>query len=344
MTPPPAQRVLIIRPSALGDVARSVPILASLRSAYPQSQIDWLVRDAFAPVLAAHPALSNVVIFPRNDFSAWCRSLRVGRVMDYLRTLRDRQYDLVFDCQGLARSGLFAWATRAPRRVGYADAREGGWLGLTDRVPLPKTMHTVDKALALLEHVGVPARRDREAVRLTTPASGRAWFDAQPFAKARYAVLAPTSAWPAKQWPADRFAQLATQLLALDLDIVITGAAREREQIAPLIDLAKTTPRVIDRVGATDVAGLMAILEHAALVVANDSASLHIALGFDRPVIALFGPTDPQLAAPYQRGDAIIQHVKPGDQFYFRDDRSKGMMERISVREVLERATSLLKA
>lgn len=342
MTPPPAQRVLIIRPSALGDVARSVPVLASLRSAYPQAQIDWLVRDTFAPVLEAHPALSNVVIFPRNDFSQWCRSLRVGRVRHYLRSLRDRHYDLVFDCQGLARSGLFAWATRAPRRVGDADAREGGWLGLTDRVALPRTMHTVDKALALLEHVGIPARRDRDAVRLTTPMSGRTWYHSQDFAGKRYVVLAPTSAWPAKQWPADRFALLAAELIARGIDVVITGAAKEREQIAPLLDLARTSPRVIDRVGGTDVASLMAILEHAALVVANDSASLHIALGFHRPVIALFGPTDPRLAAPYQREDAIIQHVQSGDQFYFRDDRSKDMMARISVDEVWERARTLL--
>jgi heptosyltransferase I len=342
MPPPAAARILVIRPSALGDVARSVPVLASLRATYPQARIDWLVRDSFAPVLAAHPALSNLVLFPRQDFSRWLKSLQVSKVRQYLRTLREPGYDLVFDCQGLARSGLFAWSTGASRRVGYADARELGWLALTDKVRTSRTMHTVDKALALLESVGIPVRRDVAAQRLWTPPAGHAWLAEQPFANRRYVVLAPTSAWPAKQWPAERFAALAQELVRGGLCVVVTGGKSERAHVAPLLRLAQSNPQVFDRVGETDIAGLMATLEHASLVVANDSAALHIAVGFDRPVIGLFGPTDPRLAAPYQRPGDVIQHVQPGDEFYFRDARSAAMMQRIGLDEVLQRAQTLL--
>ncbi|HLP86062.1 MAG TPA: glycosyltransferase family 9 protein [Phycisphaerales bacterium] len=333
---PPASRILIIRPSALGDVARSVPVLASLRAAYPTARIDWLVRDVFAPVIASHPALSNVIIFPRNDFSRWFKTLNVSALSAYLRTLAQPNYDLVFDCQGLARSGLLAWATRAPIRVGTRDARECAWLAYTHRVRTPKVIHTVDKALALLEHLHIPALRDAHARRLTSSNAAKAWLAQQPFSTHRYAVLSPTSAWPAKQWPADRFASLAQHLTARNITCVITGGSKEKSQVQPLLALASTSPRVIDLMGATDVAQLMATIESSALVVANDSAALHMGVGFDRPCVGLLGPTDPKLASPYGRENDIIQHIQPNDEFYFRDSRSAAMMHRITVDEVIE--------
>jgi lipopolysaccharide heptosyltransferase I len=337
MTPPHAQRILIIRPSALGDVARSVPVLASLRAHYPGARIDWLVRDSFAPVLAHHPALSSVVLFPRKEFGAWLRAGRVGKVRAFLLTLREPGYDLVFDLQGLARSGLFAWATRAPVRVGYADARELGWLGVNRRVRTPNVIHTVDKALALVEHIGAPALRDIAARRLYTGTTDREWLSRQSWADSRYAVLAPTSAWPAKQWPAERFGELARQLFARGVTPVVVGAAHERGQCGPVL-----VQGAVDLVGKTTIGELMAVIERAAMVVANDSASLHIAVGFDRPLIALLGPTDPRLACPFGREKDVIQHTEPGDEFYFRDERSAAMMSRISVEEVVRRADALL--
>jgi lipopolysaccharide heptosyltransferase I len=337
---PAAHRILIIRPSALGDVARSVPVLASLRAAYPQARIDWLVRDIFAPVIEAHPALSNVIIFPRSDFSRWFKTFNLAALRAYLATLAQPGYDLVFDCQGLARSGLLAWATKAPVRVGTRDARECAWLAYTHRIKTPKVIHTVDKSLALLGALHIPVARDAAARQLYSSPAARAWLAAQPFANSpssstRYAVLSPTSAWPAKQWPADRFAQLAQHLTSRNITCIITGGGKERPQVQPLLDLASRNPRVIDLMGATDVAQLMAVIEGAALVVANDSAALHIGVGFDRPCVGLLGPTDPKLASPFGREGDIVQHVGPGDEFYFRDARSAGMMQRITLEEVI---------
>lgn len=343
MPPPPARSILVIRPSALGDVARSVPVLASLRAAYPSARIDWLVRDAFAPILRHHPALSNVVPFPRKELSRWMLRGQWGNVRGYLRSLRQPRYDIVLDCQGLARSAWLGRVTGAPTRVGYADARELGWLPLTHRVKTPKVIHTVDKALALLEHLAIPIRRDRDACRLYSGSEDREWLAREPFAARRYAVLAPTSAWPAKQWPGERFAELAAWLATQNVISVLVGAAHERPQCQPLIDLSKRNPLVLDRIGQTTVGQLMAVIERAALVVANDSASLHIAVGFDRPIIALLGPTDPDLACPYGRAADVVQHIRPGDEFYFRDDRSAAMMHRITTEEVIERARTLFR-
>jgi heptosyltransferase I len=339
---PPASRILIIRPSALGDVARSVPVLASLRAAYSNARIDWLVRDIFAPAIASHPALSNVVIFPRNDFAHWCKTLNFHALRTYLRTLAEPRYDLVFDCQGLARSGLLAWATKAPIRAGTRDAREGAWLAYTHRVRTPKVIHTVNKALALLEHLHIPVQRDARARQLASSTDAKTWLATQPFAATRYAVLSPTSAWPAKQWPADRFAALATHLAARGLNCVITGSAKEQSQVTPLLELAARDARIINLMGATNVAQLMAVIEHAALIVGNDSAALHMGVGFDRPCVALLGPTDPALACPFGREGDVLQHIRPGDEFYFRDNRSAAMMQRITIDETIAACESRL--
>lgn len=348
-TPPapaePPRRILIIRPSALGDVCRSVPVLAALRAAFPAAEIDWLVQDAYAPAIEHHPALTRAVPFPRKRFGSLLRRARFGEVLDWLGSLRRARYDLVLDCQGLFRSGAFAWFTRAPRRVGFDDARELGWLGLSERVAAPRSMHTVDRMLALARAVGADAASPPD-MRLYAAPDAHARVHADPLlAQKRSVLLAPTSRWAGKRWPADRFAQAARVLLdtgRADV-IVLVGGPSERDQVAPLLGLARAEPRVIDRVGATSVADLMALVEASALVVANDSAPLHMAVGFDRPCVALFGPTRTDLVGPWRRERDVIQHVSPGERLDHKNDAAgRALMERITVDEVVAAAAAKL--
>jgi lipopolysaccharide heptosyltransferase I len=341
-----AERILIIRPSALGDVARSVPVLVSLRRALPQARIDWLVQDSFAPVIASHPALTNVVEFPRKRFGRWARTLNVPALLRYSRPLREAKYDLVLDCQGLARSAILGWCTRSRRRVGHKQARELAPFLYTQRVDSPIERHTVDRMLDLVESLGIPADRTQAGLRLYAPESAQSWWAADPVGgqtlatsgkPGRYVVLAPTSRWISKQWPADRFALLAETLAARGLNVVLVGGSNERDQIEPLLALATRNPRVIDRVGQTDIPKLMAILQRAALVVANDSAALHIAVGFARPVVALYGPTRVHRVGPYGRDADVIQHITASDRLEHKDASTRVLMDRISVDEVIAR-------
>ncbi len=255
-----------------------------------------------------------------------------------LGALRRTGYDLALDCQGLARSGLFAWATRAPVRVGFADAREGAWLGVNRRVRTAQR-HTVDRMLALVEAVGVEPVRD---MRLHSP-PGLAL--PEQLTERRYAVVAPTSRWPGKRWPAERFAQLVERLLAEGLveRVAVVGGAGERAQCAPLLDLAQEEQRVVDLVGATDVGQLLKLIERSALVVANDSAALHIAVGFDRPIVGLFGPTRVERVGPYGREQDVLQRLEPNDRFDHKNAAAGArMMARISVDEAFEAAAQRL--
>ena len=325
-------RVLLIRPSALGDVCRTVPCLASLRRAFPDAAIDWLVNDAFVPAVAHHPALTHPVPFDRGAFGQGLRRLDLKPARSLLSTLKTPAYDLVFDLQGLARSGFFSWATRAARRVGFANAREMGWLGYTEKHPVDPGLHTVDRMLRLLELAGVRPLLD---MRLYTAPADREVLARHGLTGRRFAVLAPTSRWPGKRWPAERFAALIPRALEADLDaVVLVGSRSEREQCAPLLALAGT-PRVVDCIGATSVGELMALVEASCLVVANDSAALHMAVGFDRPIVALFGPTRVELVGPYRREADVLQHTRPGDRFEHKDEAAgRAMMERLSLEEV----------
>ncbi len=263
------------------------------------------------------------------------------------RSLRTTGYDLVYDLQGLARSGLITWQTRAPRRVGFADAREAGYLGYTHRHKIPAAMHTVDRMLALLEADGVPAHRD---MRLYVPDEATQWWNdtrvSTGLKNQRYAVLAPTSRWTSKRWPADRFVQLANHLLASGFErIAIVGGKDERSQIEPLLELARTDDRINDLVGQTTVGGLMAVIAGGSLIVANDSASLHMAVGFVRPYVALFGPTDVALVGPYRGEQWVIQPpVDPSTLSHKDASLGSSIMERITVAEVIERIDQRLAA
>lgn len=334
---------MIIRPSALGDVCRSVPVLASLRRHFPRASIDWFVQDSFAPAIAAHPDLTGIVPFPRREVAIgrlWRSSAR-ARLRVLMATLREGAYDRVYDFQGLGRSGLFARATGAPDRFGFADARELGFLGVNHRVRVPSPLHSVDRMLALVEGSGVPVVRD---MRLYTTEEDRLGVHNR-LRGARYAVLAPTSRWEGKRWPAERFAALARELLdrqAVDC-VAVVGSGAERAQVEPVAAVARQDERVIDLIGGTGVGGLMAVIEGSALVVANDSAALHMAVGFDRPLVALYGPTRIDLVGPYRRDADVIQAIAPSGGNQHKDERAgRRAMEAIELSTVTDAALERL--
>lgn len=349
------ERILLIRPSALGDVCRTVPVLSRLRERFPGARIDWLVQDSFAEAIAEHPALrlrgGGPVLFPRKRFHRWWSPSIAREVLGWLSGLKNSRYDLVIDAQGLFRSGLFAWWTRAQERLGYSTAAEMAWLGYTRRIAAPGAdqMHAVDRMMRLASAacgdddnaagLGAPDMRLYCAEADRTQVSG--WVGGG----GRLVVLAPTSRWAGKRWPAERFASVASALLRDQRagvgTVCFVGSESERAQCAALIELSarQGNGRVVDLLGRTSVGQLMALVERADLIVANDSAVLHMGVGFDRPLVALFGPTYVDLVGPYGRGGDVIQHLRPGDRLDHKDEQSgRGLMERISVEEVFDAA------
>ena len=346
MSQPPPQRILLIRPSALGDVARSVPLLVTLRQAHPDAKIDWLVHDGFADAIAHHPMLDDLVLFRRSQLSRFGRSLAATREgLSLAKTLRQKRYDLVIDAQGLFRSGLLTRLTGAPQRVGFADAREGAtvFYNVKHRID-PAITHTVDRMLALLQAQGYDPSHD---LRLYVGPADQDWLAAfkQEHAIERYLCLAPTARWRSKCWPMQRYAQIARQWIERHPDqrIVLIAAPHEREQVAPFFEhlIGDDPPRTDLRhhivFPTTTVSQMMALLSQTQLLLCNDSAPLHLAVGLDQPTVALFGPTDPAYVGPCGSNTQVLRSANaPLGNTHRVDPKDQSLMEQLSVEQVWE--------
>ena len=118
------RRIALVKPSALGDIVNSLPVLTALRKRFPDAHISWIVNRAFAPLLQGHPDLDETIPFDRH--LTWLRPISgMSAMVRFVRELRRRRFDLVIDLQGLFRTGLIAYLSGAKRRVGLASAREG---------------------------------------------------------------------------------------------------------------------------------------------------------------------------------------------------------------------------
>src|SRR5262245_21027843 len=173
-----AQRVALIKPSALGDVIHALPVLGALRHKFPDAHISWIVNRSYQPLIEGHRSLSETIPFDRGAMKGgWRKAARSS--LGLARELRKRRLDLVIDLQGLARSGLMALATGAKRRVGLTTAREGAHLAYTDviDVPDPTTSHAVDRYWRVAEALGVgdlPRRFD-----VPVQPESRTWVQSQ---------------------------------------------------------------------------------------------------------------------------------------------------------------------
>ena len=301
---PDYRNVLIVKPSALGDIVLALPALAALREGLPGARIGWLVRPEFADLLRGHPCLDEVILFDRKRLSGVGLLTHLGPLA---RDLKTRRFDLVIDLQGLFRSAMLARLTGSPLRYGPANAREGATVFYTHKVPPPpNSLHLVDHYLEIVRHIGLtpgPARFVF-ADRAQDWDLARTLLERQRVAPDRYAVLIPGSAHGTKCWPADRFARLAEALHGdFGLQVTATGSGSEREGIERIADLAKVP--LVNLAGQTDLKALVALLRHASLVVSNDTGPGHIAAGLGVPLVMLFSWSNPARIYPYGRPECM---------------------------------------
>jgi lipopolysaccharide heptosyltransferase I len=306
----PYQRILIVKPSALGDIVQALPALSALRDSFPEARISWLVCPEFAPLLEGHPYLEEVIHFDRKRLSQAWRDAGGRRVMrGLIRDLRSRRFDASFDFQGLLRSALPGWLCRVPHRLGPANSREGAWLFYNRRVPPDaRSMHVVDHYLAMVAAAG--GTRPSHP-RFVFPdfeqaqSQVRQWQQQEDVQPGKYAVLIAGSAHDDKCWPVERFAMVADRIHRnYHLPVLLVGTANERDTADRIGSLARGPLRNL--AGATDLPELVALLRDAALVVSNDTGPGHIAAGLDIPLVMLFSWSNPARIYPYGRTECML--------------------------------------
>ena len=291
-------RIALVKPSALGDIVHALPVLSALPDTFPHTRITWVVNAAYEPLLAGHPDLTDTLAFDRGAFKRGVRHA-VGYSLRFAAELRRRRFDLVIDLQGLLRSGLMCVATGAPRRVGFAAAREGSRYAYTRaiRVPDADRIHAVDRYWRVAEALGAGGGAKRFHVPLQPDAV--AWARAELAALPRPLVgVAVGARWVTKRWPPAHFAALARRAQAdfgAGCAFVGTGedTAASQDVMTQLRGPAK------DFTGRTTLPRLAAVLAACDAVVANDTGPLHLAAALGRPCVAPYTCTRVAKHGPY---------------------------------------------
>jgi lipopolysaccharide heptosyltransferase I len=322
-----ARRIAIIKPSALGDIVHSLPVLTALRQRFPAAHITWVVNRGFEPLLRDHPDLDATLAFERSPYRSGMFRSAVG-YYHFFRSLRAGGFDLAIDLQGLLRSGLMTRATRASRRVGLGSAREGARWFYTDVVPVAdfNAIHAVDRYWLAAEALGATA--GLKQFRIPVNVAAQQWARAALWECSRpWLVLAVGSRWMTKRWPPEHFAALArmaqrrfggTVVFVGSADELEMAAATSRQLAGPTLNLS----------GKTSLVQLAALLRLADVMIANDTGPLHLAAALGRPVVAPYTCTKVLLNGPYGREHGAVETRVPCQGSYItRCDRLDCMAE-----------------
>jgi lipopolysaccharide heptosyltransferase I len=311
-----ARRILLVKPSALGDVVHALPVAATLHRRYPNVPLDWLVEEEAADIVRGHPAVSGVVVSGRKR---WLRQLRqpakipatLGEMGRLARALRRRGYDAVLDLQGLFKSALYVLASGAAVRVGFAEGREGAPWVLTHRVVAPpQPVHAVDRYLHLAAAVDAtePIREFTISLSPEDELAAGAHLAACRVAPGSPRVAVhPSARWRTKLWEIARWRELAAALLGDGIGVILTGS-RDDTAMAETI-CSGMSPSPLSLVGRLSLKQLAAVLRDVDLVITVDSGPMHIAAAMGTPVVALFGPTDPRRTGPLGAGRILRKEL-----------------------------------
>jgi heptosyltransferase I len=290
-------RICIIKPSSLGDVIQSLPILAALRGRWPSAHIAWLVNHSYQDVLLGHRHLDELIVYDRAGNGADSRRLR--GTAGLLRRLSRGRFDLTIDLQGLLRSALMASATMARVRVGMADAREGaGWF-YTDQVDAPRLgIHAVDRVLRVAHYLGAIVSETR--FNLPIGEAERHWaVETLAEVPSPRIVLNLGARWLTKRWPPEHFAVIARRAVSeFGAGLIAVGSAEDRPLVETLVRKVAPLP-VLDLCGRTRLLQLAALTLESDLVISNDTGPLHLAAAAGARVIGIYTCTDPTLTGPY---------------------------------------------
>ncbi len=293
-----ARRICLIKPSALGDVVQTMPLLGALRQRFPAATVSWVIRRDLADLLAGHADLTEIIPFHRKG------SWREWRQL--LTTLGNRRFDLVFDLQGLFRTAVMTFATRAPLRVGLETAREGARLAcnciLPDsgrNVPAHIRNWRVADALGMMNH-------PREVAIPTAPADA-AWLAEQvQLLPGPIMAMHAGAGWETKRWPVEKFAEIARRF---DGSVVVVGTRSEQLAAARIVEAVHACGRpALNLAGRTTLKQLASLLRAVDLMVSNDSGPMHLAAAVGTPVVGIFTCTSPVLSGPAPSGPGGTMH------------------------------------
>ena len=348
-----SRKVLIIKPSSLGDVANALAAIPAVRALYPGCVLHWLVNAEYEELVRA-AGVDDVLRFERGMWRGVSTlASGIGTLCRLHKALRRARYDTVIDLQGLFRSGWFAWMTGAAVRLGFSDARECASLFYTHVVDTRRHfVHAVDACMAAVRALG---GADVQAA-WEWPGLAAVAGDVHEAAGTKpggYVVLVPGARHGAKRWPAESYADVAARIWkGHGIPLVLVGAADEEELCAHVkraaVEHGCDGSAVLPLAGRVSLAGLVTLCRDSRLVVSNDTGALHLAVASGASVVAVMGPTRREGHGPYGQMDHVVAARKDcapcqGTRRRSRCTDEGACMRTITVESVMGKADALLR-
>lgn len=282
---PRMKSLLVIKPSSLGDIVHGLQVIQTVAHARPDLRITWVVRERFADLVKAAPFVAETIIFRRRD--GWPAFWKL------LRELHSREFDAVWDMQGLLRSALMTAAARSPQKFGRPDAREGAGFFYDRRVARPSgpgPHHALEILLPFTQTIGV-------APKLTFPLTLKpdetfAWKTFFTGDRRSTFVIFTDSRGAKKKWP--HFDALMKTILATIPESRIAWCAAKPGELP----FAMPEGRLLNLTGCT-LDQMIALVRQPAIFVGNDSGPMHLSAASGNRVLAIFGPTSPRRFGPF---------------------------------------------
>jgi len=348
---PEFERILIVRLSSMGDVIHALPSAAMLREAFPHATIAWLIEDRWAELLCAlstpragarsrQRPLVNLI--HAVSLKSWRHSIFCNhtweRIAAGLSDLRARHYQVAVDLQGAVRSAILARWSGAPTIYGAVQPRENIASMWYSRRVISEHSHVVEQYADLARAAIGRSLPIPEAILPCDPIAEETVEKRLSALGIREPViLNPGAGWGAKQWPAERYGEVAQALAGQGLHPIINFGPREEA----LAKEAETASAGTAHALSFSVGELIALMRRARLFIGGDTGPMHLAAALRVPIVALFGPTDPARNGPYRTPSIVLRHPMSTTSLSHRMEPDRGLLA-ITTGEVIAAATRLL--
>jgi heptosyltransferase I len=329
----PPREILIVMLSALGDAVHVLPVVNALKRKWPQTRISWVIQPVPHQLVQGHENVDEFILFRRRrGAQAWRSFTGVSRA------LQGRRFDLLINLQVYLKAGLITSVAKADVKLGFdrRRARDMNWLFTTHRIPPRPTGHVQDQYFEFIEHLGITPDPVEWRLRLSDEERGaqRSFF--QGLGRPACGIVVGTSK-AEKNWAPERYARL---IEALEVDYgfrtVLLGGPSAAERAAAERVLRETRGQPVDAM-ADDVRRLLWLLDGCDLVVSPDTGPLHAARALDRPVVGLYGYTNPKRYGPYRRPWQVVDGYArfAGEEYGVNQKYRVDGMQRVTVEMAL---------
>jgi len=300
-------KIVVRTPNWIGDVILALPAIESLKINFPQAEI-WLAAHEWVKDLFVSEG-SSLKIIPLGDLN------RLKTLRATAEKLKESGFDIGLLMTNSFASALLFYLAGIPERWGYRRDGRSFLLskGILWKEP-PEVSHHVHYYLGLLESLGLQTAAPEIRLSLTAEEKDRARQELIALGvdpKKPLVLLNPGAAYgPAKRWPAAGFAELAAMLQGRkNAEILITGSPAEAALAESITAALPAKPKSL--AGKTSLRGLLGIMSQSALLVTNDTGPMHMANALRVPVVAMFGPTDPEITGPFHQPSVVLKKAVP---------------------------------